>query len=424
MSIYSVGAYFCSNSNAKIVTTHKRRTIKLNSIMHRSIAFLIVIALLSCSCKSNTQQKETIAETIAEDTITDSPREAKLTFVGDFLFEAPFFTAVDNGYDRNSYFALVKEYFDDDDLSVGNMEVVIGNDGMKVSGDNYNFCAPRYIGDLVASLDMQVLSTANNHTFDRGIEGLNSTLDFFDSTNIVTVGTYRSQQDRETPRIVEKNGIKFGFLAYTLSTNQIVPQQYRNLVGLYRNPETRKVTDEYKTLIAKEMSALRPEVDVLIVMMHWGTEFTFEPNSEQKEMAIFLNEHGADIVYGSHSHSVQPVEFIGNEHKTLVFYSLGNFASQDDDIARTPKGQETFDNAYQVGLLSQFKIKLDNGKVEISDLTNHLIVNHINYDMKKFVLVPFEQYDEFYEKTHYRYNLGFNREFVNGLYEVVNKELK
>ncbi len=424
MSIYSVGAYFCSNSNAKIVTTHKRRTIKLNSIMHRSIAFLIVIALLSCSCKSNTQQKETIAETIAEDTITDSPREAKLTFVGDFLFEAPFFTAVDNGYDRNSYFALVKKYFDDDDLSVGNMEVVIGNDGIKVSGDNYNFCAPRYIGDLVASLDMQVLSTANNHTFDRGIEGLNSTLDFFDSTNIVTVGTYRSQQNRKTPRIVEKNGIKFGFLAYTLSTNQIVPQQYRNLVGLYRNPETRKVTDEYKTLIAKEMSALRPEVDVLIVMMHWGTEFTFEPNSEQKEMAIFLNEHGADIVYGSHSHSVQPVEFIGNEHKTLVFYSLGNFASQDDDIARTPKGQETFDNAYQVGLLSQFKIKLDNGKVEISDLTNHLIVNHINYDMKKFVLVPFEQYDEFYEKTHYRYNLGFNREFVNGLYEVVNKELK
>ena len=392
--------------------------------MHRSIAFLIVIALLSCSCKSNTQQKETSAEPAVDDTIPEPTHEAKLTFVGDFLFEAPFFTSVDNGFDKDSYFKLVKKYFDDDDLSVGNMEVVIGNDGMKVSGDNYNFCAPRYIGDLVASLDMQVLSTANNHTFDRGIEGKNSTLDFFDSTNIVTVGTYRSQQDRETPRIVEKNGIKFGFLAYTLSTNQIVPQQYRNLVGLYRNPETRKVTDEYKTLIAKEMSALRPEVDVLIVMMHWGTEFTFEPNSEQKEMAIFLNEHGADIVYGSHSHSVQPVEFIGNEHKTLVFYSLGNFASQDDDIARTPKGQETFDNAYQVGLLSQFKIKLDNGKVDFSDITNHLIVNHINYDMKKFVLVPFEQYDEFYEKTHYRYNLGFNREFVNGLYEVVNKELK
>lgn len=391
--------------------------------MHRSIAFLIVIALFSCSCKSNTQQKETIAETIAEDTITSSPREAKLTFVGDFLFEAPFFSVVENGYDRNSYFALVKKYFEDDDLSVGNMEVVIGNDGMKVSGDNYNFCAPHYIGELVASLNMQVLSTANNHTFDRGIEGINSTLDFFDSTDIVTVGTYRSQQDRETPRIIEKNGIKFGFLAYTLSTNQIIPTQYRNLVGLYRNPETRKVTEEYKSLIAKEMAALRPQVDVLIVMMHWGTEFTFEPNNEQKEMAKFLNEHGADIVYGSHSHSVQPVEIIDGERKTLVYYSLGNFASQDDDIARTPKGQETFDNAYQVGLLSQFKVKLDNDKVEFSDITNHLIINHLNYDMKKFALVPFEQYDEFYEKTHLRYNLGFNRDFINGLYDVVNKNL-
>ena len=388
--------------------------------------FYIAIALLSifCSCNSNGQANNSSENQTTDSVVLLQPREAKLTFVGDFLFEAPFFSAVDNGYDKDSYFKLVKKYFEDDDLSVGNMEVVIGNDKMKVSGDNYNFCAPHYIGELVVSLDMQVLSTANNHTFDRGIEGINTTLDFFDGTDIVTVGTYRSQQDRETPRIVEKNGIKFGFLAYTLSTNQIVPTQYRNLVGLYRNPETRKVNDEYKSLIAKEMSALRPQVDVLIVMMHWGTEFTFEPNSEQKEMAKFLNENGADIVYGSHSHSVQPVEFIDDEHKTLVFNSLGNFASQDDDIARTPKGQETFDNAYQVGLLSQFNVRLDNGKVEISDLSNHLIVNHINYDMKKFALVPLEQYDEFYEKTHLRYNLGFNRDFIYGLHEVVNKNLK
>ena len=390
----------------------------------KPIVLALITSLFINACNSNVPATDTIADNTGDTIATPTTREAKLTFVGDFLFEAPFFSAVDDGYDRNSYFAKVKKYFTDDDLSVGNMEVVVGNDHMKVSGDNYNFCAPRYIGELVASLDMQVLSTANNHTFDRGIEGINSTLDFFDSTNIVTVGTYHSQQDRETPRIIEKNGIKFGFLAYTLSTNQIVPQQYRNLVGLYRNPETRKVTDEYKTLVASEMSALRPLVDVLVVMMHWGTEFTFEPNSEQKEMAKFLNLHGADIVYGSHSHSVQPVEIIGDDHKTLVFYSLGNFASQDDDIARTPKGQETFDNAYQVGLLSQFKIRVDDGKVEFSDISNHLIVNHLNYDMKKFVLVPFEQYDEFYEKSHYRYNLGFNREFVNGLYEVVNKNLK
>lgn len=386
-----------------------------------TIFLAIALASIGCSAQNNNETKNEIP-TQQADSITS--REVRLTFIGDLLFEAPFFAAVENGYDKDSYFSLVKKYFLDDDISVGNMEVVIGNDKLKVSGDNYNFCAPKYIGELVSDLDLQVLSTANNHTFDRGIDGINSTLDFFDSTNIVTVGTYRNDNDRKNFRIIEKNGIKFGFLAYTLSTNQIVPKQYQNLVGLYREPETRKVTDEYKDLISTEISALRPNVDVLIIMMHWGTEFTFEPNREQKEMADFLNQQGVDIIYGSHSHCVQPIEIIGDSHKTLVFYSLGNFASQDDDIARTPKGQETFDNAYQVGLLAQFTVKIDSTGIKFNDITNHLIVNHLNYDMKKFILVPFEQYDEFYEKTHLRYNLGFNRKFINGLNDVVNKNLK
>lgn len=383
-----------------------------------TITLAIALASAGCSAQTNEQQDFNISAQTAD---TAYSREAKLTFVGDLLFEAPFFSAVGNGYDKDSYFSLVKKYFLDDDISIGNMEVVIGNDNMKISGDNYNFCAPSYIGKLVSEIDFQVLSTANNHTFDRGIDGINSTLDFFDSTNIITVGTYRNNEDRSKFRIIEKNGIRFGFLAYTLSTNQIIPRQYRNLVGLYREPETRKVTDEYKKIISDETSALRQNVDVLVVMMHWGTEFSFAPNREQKEMADFLNKQGVDIIYGSHSHCVQPVEIIGDKHKTLVYYSLGNFASQDDDIARTPKGQETFDNAYQVGLLSQFTVKLSDNGIEFNDINNHLIVNHLNYDMKKFILVPFEQYDDFYEKTHNRYNLGFCKEFINGLYEVVNQ---
>ena len=387
--------------------------------MHRSIVSLVVIALLSCSCKSNTQQKETNEETIAEDTITSSPREAKLTFVGDFLFEAPFFSAVENGYDKNSYFAHIKKYFEDDALSVGNMEVVIGNDRMKVSGDNYNFCAPHYIGELVASLDMQVLSTANNHTFDCGIEGINSTLDFFDSTNIVTVGTYRNQQDRETPRIVEKNGIKFGFLAYTLSTNQIAPAQYRNLVGLYRNPETRKVTDEYKNMIAKEMSALRPQVDVLIVMMHWGNEFTFTETEEQVFLADYLNNLGVDIIIGNHSHCIQPIKWIHKDHDTLVYYSLGNFVSADHIVDRTG---ETFTNAYQLGMISKLNIDLEDDKLTISDIKTEPIINYYDKNLRNFELIPFNEYTEEYEKSHYLYKNNFNNQFIENTYKTVIDE--
>ena len=73
-------------------------------------------------------------------------------------------------------------------------------------------------------------------------------------------------------------------------------------------------------------------------------------------MAIFLNELGVDIIVGSHSHNIEPIEIIGDEHKTLVYYSLGNFLSSDDDIARTKEGVDTFDNAYQFGLLSKIEM--------------------------------------------------------------------
>ena len=97
--------------------------------------------------------------------------------------------------------------------------------------------------------------------------------------------------------------------------------------------------------------------------MHWGNEFTFTPNNEQKEMAKFLNELGVDIIVGSHSHNIQPIEVIGEDHKTLVYYSLGNFVSSDDDIARTKEGIETFDNAYQVGLLSTLNVIKENDNI-------------------------------------------------------------
>ena len=79
---------------------------------------------------------------------------------------------------RNYILIELKKYFENDDISIGNMEVVIGNDKMKTSGDGYNFCAPSWVGSLVASLDFQILSTANNHSYDRGLDGINSTIDF------------------------------------------------------------------------------------------------------------------------------------------------------------------------------------------------------------------------------------------------------
>lgn len=386
------------------------------------LIILVVVIVIFTPILKDVTSKKTIKDKIPlkQTTTTKEVRKtAKLTLVGDFLFESPFYKAIENGYEKDKYFSLVKHYFEEDDLSIGNMEVVIGNDNMQVSGDGYNFCAPSYIGDLVSSLDLQVLSTTNNHVYDRGIDGINSTLDYFNNTNIMTVGTYKNKEERDKDHILEINNIKFGFLAYTYGTNIRIDQEYRSLVGLYRNPDTKTMDDEYKNILTKEITSLRDKVDVLVVMMHWGNEFTFQQSNEQIEMANFLNTLGVDIIYGSHSHSIQPIDVIGEDHKTLVYYSLGNFVSHDDDIARTPKGQETFDNAYQLGLLSTIDLEIVDNKVVFNNIDTDLIVNYFDANMKEFLLIPYQDYNETYETTHLRYSLGLTNDFIKSTYETV-----
>lgn len=345
----------------------------------------------------------------------------KLTLVGDFLFEQPFYNAINNGDDKDKYFSLVKKYFEEDDLSIGNMEVVIGNENMKTSGVGYNFCAPPWVGDLVNTLDLQVLGTANNHAFDRENEGIYSTIDYFkNNTNIKTVGT-RKNKDDSFLLYLEKNGIKFGITAYTYGTNQKPSDENRSLINYYKDKDGNILKEQ----ISKDIATLKENSDVVIVIMHWGLEFRYEANNEQKELAKYLNELGVDIIVGSHSHNISPIEVIGDEHKTLVYYSLGNFVSHDDDIARTPLGQEEFDNAYQVGLLSKINVIKEDEKIKIDDIKTELIVNYFDKNMHNFLLIPYKNYTEEYETSHFRYNKGFNKEFINNMYEkVIDKEYR
>lgn len=343
-----------------------------------------------------------------------------LTVVGDFLFESPYYKSIENGDSKDLYFNKVKSYFIDDDISIGNMEVVIGNDNMKISGDGYNFCAPSWIGPLVSSLDLEVLSTANNHSYDRGVEGINSTIDYFkNNTDIVTLGTEKQGNTRKT-RIIEKNGLKIGFSSFTLGTNIKPSKENVSLINYYKDPYTKEIL---KNQMSEEISYLKKNADIIITLMHWGTEFTFYPNDEQKEMANYLNSLGVDIIVGSHSHSIQPIEIIGEDKKTLVYYSLGNFVSADDDIARTPKGQETFDNAYQFGLLSKISLKINkDNNIEFDSIKTEPIINYFNKDMRNFELIPLSEYNEKYEKSHYRYNLGLSKDFINKTFNNVIDE--
>lgn len=348
-------------------------------------------------------------------------KTAKLTLVGDFLYEEPYYNAINSGEDINNYFSLVKDYFKNDDLSIGNMEVVITDGTLEVSGEGFSFCAPEYIGKQVVDLGMDVLSTANNHSNDRGLEGRIATKKYFeDNSNILTVGTYDEKRDI-TKNIKEINGIKFGFLSYTYGTNVKVSENLRYSLGLFKDPDTKEFNDEYKELIKKEVNTLKDKVDCLIVLVHWGNEFTYQKHEEQTSLATYLNSLGVDIIVGGHSHSIQPIEWIkGDKYDTLVYYSLGNFVSADDDISRAG---ETFDNAYQFGILSQLEIKKENNNIEINNITTEPIINYYDNGLKNFLLIPYSKYTTDYEITHYRYQHNFTKEFVKTTYEnVIDKE--
>ena len=346
----------------------------------------------------------------------------ELTIVGDFLYEEPYYNALRNGEDNNLYFSKVKKFFSNDDLSIGNMEVVITDGDMELSGVGYSFCAPTFVGDQVINLDMEVMSTANNHSNDRGLSGRISTYNYFkDNSDILPVGTYSESRD-VTNNIVEKNNIKFGFLSYTYGTNVAVDSSLRYSLGLYKNPDTGVIDNEYLDLIKNEVNILRDKVDILIVMVHWGDEFTFTPNSEQEFLANYFNELGVDIVIGNHSHCMQPIKWIHGEHDTLVYYSLGNFVSADYIVDRTG---ETFRNAYQLGLLSKLKINKIDDVVSIDNISSIPIVNYYDINLRNFMLIPFDEYNSDYEVSHYLYNNNFNRDFINNTYEsVIDSEFR
>lgn len=378
-----------------------------------SIGIVFLLAFLVTQKPLKTLKTESTSE---KKEIVDTAKMANLTIVGDFLYEEPYYDALKNGEDENLYFSKVKKYFQNDDLSIGNMEVVIGNDNLKPSGSNFSFCAPESVGRQVVGLGMDVLSTANNHSNDRGQEGRNSTIDFFaNNSNILTVGTFKDERDI-LKNIKTVNDIKFGFLAYTYGTNIKIPAELRNKIGLYRDPDG-KDHGQYEKLMREEISTMRKEVDVLIVIMHWGVEFTYTPKEAERNLASMMNALGVDIIIGSHSHSIEPIEWIKSDHgETLVYYSMGNFVSADDDISRTG---ETFDNAYQMGLLSTLQIEKDKNGIYIRDVQTTPIINYFDENMRNFQLVPLDEYTSDLETSHFRYKYNFDRNFIENAYETV-----
>ena len=239
----------------------------------------------------------------------------------------------DGKYDFSSMYQHVKKDIKDANLAYIDQESIIGGDDLGISGYP-TFNSPSDLASDVAEVGFDIVNTANNHCLDKYQEGINYSHEIWSKqSGVITAGTYISEEDRNTIRTIERNGITFSFLAYTYGTNDIEPPHSYSVA--YFDEE--QIKNDVKK--AKEIS------DVVIVSAHWGDENISAPNDFQKKYAKLFADLQVDVVIGEHPHVIQPVTWVTGENgnKTLVVYSLGNFLSGMLGIDNIVSGMIQFD---------------------------------------------------------------------------------
>ncbi len=204
---------------------------------------------------------------------------------------------------------------------------------------------------------------------DRGEKAILNSLHYWkNKQNVVTAGSYESIEDKNRNHIFTKNGITYAFLAYTYGTNGIpVPKGKEYLVNVFD-----------KEIAKKEIEAVRDKVDIVLVSMHWGVEYTHTPTKEPMEQAKFLADLGVDIIIGSHPHVIEPIEFIDD---TLVIYSLGNFISGQNGMEK------------RIGLLASLEINKtvedEKTSISIENIKGDLVYTYHNGHYSDYRIIPF-----------------------------------
>ena len=295
----------------------------------KSIILLTIVLSLLPSCKQGKKTEGTSIVTPQEEAKADTLR---LVFAGDIMTHGPQIKAADRGhgtYDFTPSFELVRPMIERADLALANLETTFG--GTPYRGYPM-FSSPSSLGSALKEAGFDVLTTANNHSCDRGRYGVENTIDVLDSLGIRTTGSYRTKAERSqrTPLIIDVRGVKLAVLAYTYGTNGLpIPQP-----ALVDTINLEQISDDLRR--ADSLGA-----DYKIVQIHWGNEYEKHPSKRQRELAIALARHGVGAVIGSHPHVVQDSDWIeeeGAKMKTFVIYSLGNFISNQTSPAATRGG--------------------------------------------------------------------------------------
>ncbi|MCX6765291.1 MAG: CapA family protein [Candidatus Nealsonbacteria bacterium] len=247
-------------------------------------------------------------------------------------------------------FENIADYFKSADIIFGNLEGQISDKGNKIGTVNSFRVEPKAIEGLKYA-GFNVLSVANNHSFDYNTAALEDSFNRLKKAGIEYVGGGFNKEEAFKLKIIEKNGTKIGFLAYC-------SVGAKGWVATDTNTGIAFITEKDMEGIKKDISKAKEQVDVLIVSSHFGDEYQVEQNESQIIMYQAFIDAGADIVLGHHPHVIQPVAEYGNG---WIAYSLGNFVFDQGFDEITMKGlllEISFENKKVKSVLSR-EIKMN-----------------------------------------------------------------
>ena len=305
------------------------------------------------------------------------PIELSFTCVGDIMAHSTQLTAqYDSGtdtYDFTNNYIYVKDYISQADLALCNVETTFA--GGKPTGYPA-FNSPDSMATAMKDAGFDVALTSNNHMLDRGFNGMQRTLDVLREAGMITVGSRKDGEKRYA--VTEVKGVKVGVVAYTYETTGVNGQRTMNgsamsneskaLINSFAYPKL----DEDLAYLKQDMDDARAEgAQIVIVYLHWGEEYQRSPNDWQQSIAARVAGYGADIIFASHTHVPQPVEYL--------------YVTADGTVSHEPPEAQTDDAIAEEGDAAADDAVAEEGDTEADDAVAAVRKVPVFYSMGNFI---------------------------------------
>ncbi len=373
-----------------------KRRVKKGAVL---VTFLILIFLVFGSLYAfngyfKKGEKETPTE-LNKDDNKPLTYSSSFTVAGNVLMNSNMWYDVvneNNEYDFSYVISLLKDNIKKSNVNIYSQQSIIGGKDLGASL-YYNYNSPIEIGDAMLTLGFNMVSLANYHAYDKGLQGITNSINYWNGRGVSYSGTSTSEENRLKNNTITKNGVTYALLSYTMGTDTEFTDKY--LVNVYS-----------EDLVKSDVDAMKKTADVIIVSIDWNEIDSYEVTEEQKEIANYLSSIGVSVVLGNTGYSIQPIEKIND---TLVFYSLGNLLS----------GHSSIDS--RIGMIADFNLVFnkykDKSTVDFNNINVMLTYIYNSYNTN-YKVVPFSKitneltsYQTYYDK--YKTLLTTDKDYIN-----------